>query len=111
MTRPCIKCGHPSRPAYKKKNGKEQIYNTCGVCHRLGYKYGIDRNQYDAMYEERDGKCDVCSKAEETLCVDHCHSTNKIRGLLCFDCNTGIGKLGDNLDGLSRAVAYLEAAA
>jgi hypothetical protein len=43
-----------------------------------------------------------------TFHVDHCHETGKIRGLLCHSCNTGIGKLGDNLEGLQKAVSYLE---
>jgi hypothetical protein len=40
--------------------------------------------------------------------VDHCHSTGQIRGVLCCECNTGIGKLGDNAEGVRRALAYLE---
>jgi hypothetical protein len=40
--------------------------------------------------------------------IDHCHETNEVRGILCSGCNTGLGHLGDNIDGLLRAVAYLK---
>ena len=40
--------------------------------------------------------------------VDHCHDTNIIRGFLCSECNTGIGKLGDNEEGVERALNYLK---
>ena len=59
------------------------------------------------MYAECGGKCNICSKPEDTLCVDHCHKTGKIRGLLCFDCNTGLGKLGDDVQSIQRAIDYL----
>jgi hypothetical protein len=44
---------------------------------------------------------------ERRLVLDHCHATGKFRGWLCFNCNTSIGKLGDDESGLLRAVEYL----
>lgn len=41
--------------------------------------------------------------------IDHCHRTGRVRGILCAGCNSGIGKLGDSVAGLRRALAYLEA--
>jgi len=40
--------------------------------------------------------------------VDHCHETGRVRGVLCFNCNSAIGKLGDDPDAVRRAAAYLE---
>ncbi|MFE7628779.1 endonuclease VII domain-containing protein [Streptomyces sp. NPDC057509] len=40
--------------------------------------------------------------------VDHCHRAGRVRGVLCFNCNSAIGKLGDDPDALRRAIAYLE---
>lgn len=40
--------------------------------------------------------------------VDHCHEAGRVRGVLCFNCNSAIGKLGDDPDVLRRAIAYLE---
>lgn len=50
--------------------------------------------------------CEVCG-TKENLCYDHCHDTLEFRGVLCKKCNTGIGMLGDTLDSLKKAVAYL----
>lgn len=58
------------------------------------------------------GLCAVCGKSCEVnavLSVDHCHTTGKIRGLLCNKCNTGIGLLGDNIEGVQAALDYLKA--
>lgn len=79
-------------------------------------KYGITPEIYAIMHEEQLGLCDICMKPEKRksygkvhgLCVDHCHSTGKVRGLLCSECNTGIGKLGDTIEGLEKALAYLK---
>jgi len=53
--------------------------------------------------------CAICSTIEpgfEHFCVDHDHVTDKVRGLLCHDCNTGIGTFGDNLRNLQRVAEY-----
>jgi len=60
------------------------------------------------MVDAVDGKCEICGNAEEGLCVDHCHETGQIRGVLCRRCNRAIGQLGDNLEAVRKAVAYLE---
>ena len=62
------------------------------------------------QYAERMGtsdSCEVCG-SEKNLCYDHCHETMVFRGVLCRCCNQALGKLGDNLEGLKRAVEYLE---
>ena len=50
---------------------------------------------------------ECCGKTDEILHWDHCHETLKHRGWLCANCNTGIGKLGDNITGVMQALAYL----
>lgn len=52
--------------------------------------YGVDAQMFDAMYFEQDGKCLICNEREAT-CIDHCHETNRVRGLLCLGCNTLLG--------------------
>lgn len=79
--------------------------------HRLRTEYGLSVAEYEKMVESQGGVCAICSKPDpkfSNLAVDHCHSTGKIRGLLCRLCNTGIGALGDNVDGLLRALDYLK---
>ena len=55
--------------------------------------------------------CDCCGEKPEgtSLYLDHCHRTLSFRGWLCNRCNLGIGSLGDNVEGLQRAIRYLEA--
>jgi len=64
------------------------------------------------MFTEQKSKCACCGIHQNELtnrfAVDHDHDTGLIRGLLCHICNTGIGKLGDNIEGLMRALNYLE---
>ena len=54
--------------------------------------------------------CECCNNKVEhkLLCFDHCHSTGKHRGWICNKCNTGIGSLGDNIEGVQNALNYLE---
>ena len=76
-------------------------------------QYGIDA-RYNATYEELEGirrhaggACRICLKVKP-LCIDHCHDTGLIRGLLCINCNTSIGKFDDSPERLRRAADYLD---
>ncbi len=73
-------------------------------------KYGLTIESFAALEQQQECRCANCGKVVPLLDVDHDHTTNKVRGLLCRECNTGIGLLGDTLDGLRNAVAYLERA-
>ena len=80
--------------------------------HRLK-RYGITVADYDAMVERQGNRCACCGATSPganrvAWLVDHDHTTNAVRGLLCYLCNTGIGMLGDDLDGVLNAVAYLQ---
>jgi len=76
----------------------------------LRWKFGISSEQYDKMLAEQAGVCAICKKTSRDgtrLCVDHCHKTGMIRGLLCRNCNSAIGQLGDELEGVLQATLYL----
>jgi len=74
----------------------------------LKSRYGLSREDYAALLARQGGVCAICGKPpEKTLCVDHCHSSGEIRGLLCRQCNFGLGCLGDDQAALIAAVAYL----
>lgn len=82
----------------------------------LKRKYGITLEQYESMFAAQLGKCAICKRSEGTgvdkrvfLHVDHCHETQKVRGLLCSQCNRGIGFLKDSIHQLEAAIAYLKA--
>lgn len=72
----------------------------------LRHKYGIDLKTREKLALAQNNKCAIC-KQEKPLCVDHCHNTQKIRGLLCDTCNRGIGFLKDNVEILQNAIDYL----
>ena len=64
--------------------------------------------EYQKLGTEQDWKCAICKEYRDRLCVDHNHLTGKIRGLLCKDCNQGIGFLRDNIKLLENSIKYLE---
>ncbi len=86
-------------------------------------KYGVTETQYRQMFDSQNGGCAVCDKklvnqfdtqrdfgiAPENLArVDHCHLSGAVRGLLCFNCNIGLGKFQDDIETLLAAARYLQ---
>ena len=73
--------------------------------------YGLDQETYDLLLTSQGGCCGCCGTDKpghtDHFVVDHDHRTGCIRGLLCHSCNIGIGKLGDDSDGIRKALAYL----
>ncbi|WP_374199094.1 endonuclease VII domain-containing protein [Microbacterium sp. KKR3/1] len=73
----------------------------------------ITADDYLRMHEEQGGRCAICDTTEaangKALALDHCHATNRVRGLLCDDCNVALGRFKDSPDALRRAITYLEA--
>jgi hypothetical protein len=67
---------------------------------------------YDKLFHEQQGKCAICDSTEngryKHLSIDHDHSNGKIRGLLCNNCNRGLGLLKDNPEVLRKAADYVE---
>lgn len=74
-------------------------------------KYGITPDDYLKLLEKQGHACAICGGVEKDsrLYVDHCHSTEKIRGLLCSPCNLAIGLFRDNTITMANALDYLEA--
>ena len=79
---------------------------------RLKATYNIDLTDFNEMVKDQEGKCIICEKHQRdmktSICVDHCHTTGHIRGLLCRECNTGLGLFKDNSLLLQRAAIYLD---
>lgn len=82
---------------------------------KLKTRYRLTPKEYADMLASQGGRCAICGSAARDkrnstrlrLCIDHCHKTGKIRGLLCNGCNTGLGHLGDDLGHVLAAAAYL----
>ena len=79
---------------------------------KLKHNYGITLDDYNIMLEDQNGVCAICGKPpheanpdhwKERLAVDHCHETGRVRGLLCNNCNAGIGHLGSESVALAAA--------
>jgi hypothetical protein len=76
-------------------------------------RFGITPEQYMQMLAGQDNACAICRSPESGtpngwFDVDHCHETDKVRGLLCRWCNLGIGQMGDNAERLRAAADYLD---
>jgi hypothetical protein len=94
--------------------------NAASRKHSLFKNYGLTPEDYDLMLSKQKGKCAICSsdkpwgfvhkpkRARKFFCVDHCHTTRNVRGLLCHPCNTGLGSFRDNPDSMRSAIKYLE---
>ena len=71
--------------------------------------YGITMDTKLKMREEQDNKCAICKEEfenDKSAYVDHCHTTGKVRGLLCHMCNSGLGMFRDSHDIIVRALEY-----
>jgi hypothetical protein len=69
--------------------------------------YGLTEQQFTALYMEQDGLCGICEVPLSEVHVDHCHQTGRVRGLLCRNCNIGLGFFQDSPRSLKRAINYL----
>lgn len=117
LTRRCRDCH--SRKSYEsrmKALGTPSARRDYSRKYYRQSKYGLTPEEYELMRAEQDDKCAICNEAEidtwrghvKDLAVDHDHNTGQVRGLLCAQCNTGIGKFKDNPELLKAAIAYLE---
>lgn len=91
----CYRCKYDRRTAQYKLNQNAK---------RRGYLLTLE--EYNALLEKQNGQCAIC-KDEAKLVVDHDHGSGKVRGLLCNNCNAGLGMLKDSPDILRAASQYI----
>jgi len=104
-----------SPQAPSSKYCSDTCAHTALTSRYLERTYNIDYKKYIDMYDTQEGKCAICggdgfTMAEHhklKLVVDHCHATGKVRGLLCHNCNRGLGLFKDSKESLSAALNYL----
>jgi nitrate/TMAO reductase-like tetraheme cytochrome c subunit len=92
--------GNPSE--YKLKNQK----------YHLKRDFGLSLDEHEQMRKNQNYQCAICgipeSEFDRKLSVDHNHVTGKLRGLLCVNCNKGMGHFHDDIELLKKAISYLE---
>jgi hypothetical protein len=96
------------------RNGKRYYRTKCehhlgGAHSKVGQilrKYKLTKQQYESLVAEQGGVCAICGDGVK-LSVDHNHTTNKVRGLLCTSCNIGLGLFKDNVKRLYGAIEYI----
>lgn len=116
----CVLCKQANAKAhrvYRAKRGTEYVREI-----NLKRSFGISIKDHDEMLKKQKGVCAICGKPEshghynvkqskvvklKNLAVDHDHTTNRVRGLLCQRCNRGIGLFGDDIQTLEKAIQYL----
>lgn len=132
----CAKCNKLKSPEgfYRVAKTKDGLSYRCRSCTRAAHKvwraksrdllitgrlkrYGLTIESYDAMLTAQGGRCAVCKDEGNKqsrwnrMSVDHDHTTGKVRGLLCDNCNRALGLLRDDPELVDEAAAYLRRAA
>ena len=116
----CKECGHKQRQDWRRRspkdNARNKQYNKNHAQEIRGKKllkywplvtWQTAINEWNALFERQNGVCAICKKAKRLLHVDHCHSSGKVRGLLCYNCNNGLGRFKDSVVNLKEAIIYL----
>ena len=97
---------------YFKEYAKRPEAKTRWFELHLKRHYGLTTHEFNRLNDLQKGCCAICGKENWTqksgrLCVDHDHDTGKVRGLLCQQCNVGLGSFEDSPSFLEGAIAYL----
>jgi hypothetical protein len=134
MTKICVNCKKEKSLVefYKRNSAKDGFHNSCKTCHSLNSHknrtpekarksslerdFGITLEDFKEILIRQRGVCAICGNPETStykgklrnLSVDHNHKTNHLRGLLCDDCNKGLGFFWDNIERLRSAIQYLD---
>ena len=114
----CKSCDNLARIEYRKKHREKHL--KWQRERNWKHKYGIDRVTFESMWESQKGCCAICSvgltnveidndskNKSNTACIDHCHISGAVRGILCSRCNKGLGMFDDNIAHLLMCIQYL----
>ena len=100
---------NPDRVAAYRKNNRQKNHKQ-----ELVRKYGVELNWFDEQFNKQNKCCATCKKSldwtnkQDTPHVDHCHTSGKVRGILCNRCNTVLGLCKDNKELFQNLKGYLE---
>ena len=114
----CKKCRSSQILGWQRNKRKDPEYAYWRDKKWNLFKKGVTIDEYQSMVKSQKGRCAICGRKQQqerlkhnrnrdALCVDHSHSTGKIRGLLCVKCNQGIGCFGEDVGRMRAAIEYL----
>jgi len=131
MKKICSKCKEEKsvNDFYKNKYREDGLHHYCKICHsaqnKNSYSYNKSKNRglknnynlslekLESLYFAQDKKCKICKTEYSSvskhggLYIDHCHTTGKVRGLLCSKCNMLLGNCNDDISILTSAINYI----
>lgn len=104
----CRRCNNllPEKSFRIRKDRTNYRVKSCRGCEK---KENAELESIKKIAPPKPNSCDCCGKVAK-LYLDHCHESLSFRGWICNSCNFGIGSLGDNLEGLQKAIQYLRSA-
>jgi hypothetical protein len=101
----CKECDSARNGAYRRLSPEKKRQ------YELKKKFGLTLEAYNSLFVAQHGRCALCethqSELKKSLAVDHDHDTGAIRGLLCHNCNVGLGNLKDSAELLIKAAEYV----
>lgn len=110
--KPCAVKSSQESQARRRINDPEgyKAAKAAAARRRVYKKYNVTQDDIDLMLVKQDGKCYLCDEdIRQKPYVDHNHKTGKIRKLLCFHCNVGLGHFKDSIELMQKAIDYIKA--
>lgn len=104
----CRQCTRIRVSNYRKRDHYKSIRKAWNL-----KSYGITIEEYEKLLKIQNNKCSICKSddpkrsASTVFSIDHCHTTGKVRGLLCTSCNIILGHARDSVEILQQAINYL----
>lgn len=111
LGRTCAWCREPL-----DRTARRNTLTCSGRCRRAKSRSGgsgVTKERHDELLLSQGGVCAICERPPpkgRSLVIDHCRSTGRVRGLLCYSCNFLIGKLGDTVESATKVLDYLATA-
>jgi len=110
----CKKCTHANLAEQRKRPEAKERFKKYAWRSMIKKRYAMTEQRYNVLLDAQRGGCAICGaltaadKFQRRLHIDHCHETKTVRGLLCGNCNNGIGRFKEDANLLRIAAAYLE---
>lgn len=109
----CKSCANKETVKWRESQSPERLKDLY-----LRRMYNITYVQYTTLLESQNYTCKICQRelntkfgmealSPDTAVIDHCHTTGRVRGILCNECNRGLGYFKDNINSLAKAISYL----